>query len=92
VNKTYHIIIMSYLCSLLRLFFAEKEYIDTSYEEYLATLTSYGLDRLLKEPEIIRQDTHKIRQGMEELAFQNYKAFIQTSECVQGIHKEVIIE
>ena len=62
---------------------------DEDYEQYLSSLTSYSLDRITKEPDMLKHEAIKIRQQMEELAFKNYKAFIQTSECVRTTHREV---
>eukprot|EP00027_Filamoeba_sp_ATCC50430_P004536 CAMPEP_0168555300 /NCGR_PEP_ID=MMETSP0413-20121227/8255_1 /TAXON_ID=136452 /ORGANISM="Filamoeba nolandi, Strain NC-AS-23-1" /LENGTH=644 /DNA_ID=CAMNT_0008586129 /DNA_START=51 /DNA_END=1985 /DNA_ORIENTATION=- len=56
------------------------------YENYLATLTTYSLERLNKEPSNLSHEHASIKQQMEELAFTNYKAFIQTSTCLQNIH------
>ena len=44
-------------------------------EAYLAELLSYSLDRLNKEPELLRDDQARIQRQLEETAFKNYKAF-----------------
>jgi hypothetical protein len=62
---------------------------DEEYNKYLSSLTSYSLDRLTKEPDMLKHEAIKIRQQMEELAFKNYKAFILTSDCVRTTHREV---
>ena len=68
-----------------------EEESDGEYEAYLNSLTSYSLERLSKEPEILRQESSRITQSMEELAFNNYKAFILTSDCVTNTHRGVSV-
>ncbi len=54
-------------------------------EAYLAELLSYSLDRLNKEPELLRDDQSRIQRQLEETAFRNYKAFVSTAECIQKV-------
>eukprot|EP01114_Cavostelium_apophysatum_P013075 TRINITY_DN3086_c0_g3_i1.p1 TRINITY_DN3086_c0_g3~~TRINITY_DN3086_c0_g3_i1.p1 ORF type:complete len:590 (-),score=143.50 TRINITY_DN3086_c0_g3_i1:10-1779(-) len=74
---------------LLSLLFSKDTPLDLEYEKYLASLTSYSLERLTKEPEMLKQEGIRIKQQMEDLAFKNYKAFIFTSQSVQTIHREI---
>jgi hypothetical protein len=59
------------------------------YEAYLGELASQPLDRLVKEPSILSEMSSKVRSEMEELAFSNYKSFIQTSDCIRDVHREI---
>ena len=54
-------------------------------EAYLAELLSYSLDRLNKEPELLRDDQARIQRQLEETAFKNYKAFVSTAECIKKV-------
>ena len=36
-----------------------------------------------------KQQSKQIKEEMENLAYKNYKSFIQTSNCVQHLHKQV---
>src|SRR5437870_802057 len=62
---------------------------EAEYVQYLATLSTLSLERLCKEPTLLSQKAQNIKQQMQSLAFNNYKAFILTSHCVQDIHKGV---
>lgn len=74
---------------LVKILYSEEPNFSEEFEEYLANLTSFNLERLTKEPAKLKQEGKNIREQMEQLAFNNYKAFIQTSDCVQELHKEV---
>ncbi|QDZ19289.1 subunit 8 of oligomeric Golgi complex [Chloropicon primus] len=54
-------------------------------EAYLAELLSYSLDRLNKEPELLRDDRERIQRELEETAFKNYKAFVAAAECIEKV-------
>jgi len=54
-------------------------------EGYLAELLSFSLDRLNKEPELLKDDQVRIQRQLEETAFKNYKAFVATAECVEKV-------
>ena len=42
-----------------------------------------------REPEQLRQEKQCVLKSTQELAFSNYKSFIQTAECTNSIFKEV---
>lgn len=42
-----------------------------------------------REPEQLRQEKQCVLKSTQELAFSNYKRFIQTAECTNSIFKEV---
>lgn len=56
-------------------------------EGYLAELLSFSLDRLSKEPELLKDDQVRIQRQLEETAFKNYKAFVATAECVEKVEQ-----
>jgi hypothetical protein len=50
---------------------------------------SYGVERLTKEPELLQEQKKRNKQQMEDLAYKNYRAFIETGECIRTVHHEV---
>jgi len=59
------------------------------FEEYLQELASFTLERLVKEPSSLTEKSTQVKLEMEQLAFSNYKAFIQTSDCIKDVHSEI---
>ncbi|EFJ34632.1 hypothetical protein SELMODRAFT_438656 [Selaginella moellendorffii] len=58
-------------------------------QSYVSDLLSYPLDRLHKEPELLRVDAERISRQMQEVAVGHYRAFITAAESLQFITKEV---
>lgn len=52
---------------------------------YLAELGNLGPDRIVVEPERVAEELSQVQSHTQELAFSNYKTFIQTSRCSQEI-------
>jgi hypothetical protein len=65
------------------------EQLLTEYESYLSSLSSATFQQLMKEPEKLHDESEKMKKQMQDLAFTNYKAFIQTSECIRGMKQQV---
>ena len=63
--------------------------IDEEYEEYLSELTSQGLERILKEPETLTNESLKIKRTIEKEVFENYKSFIQTNVCIHSLREHM---
>jgi len=61
----------------------------STYESYLYSLSSCTFQQMAKEPERLQDEAAKMKKKMQELAFTHYKAFIQTSECIRGMKREV---
>eukprot|EP00741_Cyanophora_paradoxa_P009332 tig00000144_g9040.t1 len=59
-------------------------------EAYLATLTSYDLERLKREPERLSDEAKRLKLEMEELAFKNYRTVIQSAQCITDVSRQVV--
>ncbi|XP_075225199.1 conserved oligomeric Golgi complex subunit 8 isoform X2 [Lycorma delicatula] len=78
--------------SVTKLIFSEdipekwKENPDFYY--YLSKLGSYSVDQLAKEPDRLADEKASVLTQTQELAFDNYKTFIQTAECSRAIFQQ----
>ncbi|KAB1215755.1 Conserved oligomeric Golgi complex subunit 8 [Morella rubra] len=62
---------------------------SASQQPYVSELLSFTLDRLHKEPELLRVDAERIRRQMQEVAVGNYRAFIAAADALFAIREEV---
>ncbi|KAF7830447.1 conserved oligomeric Golgi complex subunit 8 [Senna tora] len=60
-----------------------------SQQSYVSELLSFTLDRLHKEPELLRVDAERIQRQMQEVAVGNYRAFIAAADALLAIREEV---
>lgn len=60
-----------------------------SQQPYVSELLSFTLDRLHKEPELLRVDAERIQRQMQEVAVANYRAFISAADALLSIREEV---
>ncbi|CAN1217396.1 Conserved oligomeric Golgi complex subunit 8 [Linum perenne] len=60
-----------------------------SQQPYVSELLSFTLDRLHKEPELLRVDAERIERQMQEVAVGNYRAFIAAADALNAIREEV---
>ena len=58
-------------------------------DAYLSELLSYSLDRLRKEPDLLKEEKQAIEKGIQGTAVNNYGAFIETSGCLETINAEL---
>ncbi|CAK7352894.1 unnamed protein product [Dovyalis caffra] len=62
---------------------------SVSQQPYVSELLSFTLDRLHKEPELLRVDAERIQRQMQEVAVGNYRAFIAAADALLAITEEV---
>ncbi|XP_065850352.1 conserved oligomeric Golgi complex subunit 8 [Euphorbia lathyris] len=62
---------------------------SSSQQPYVSELLSFTLDRLHKEPELLRVDAERIQRQMQEVAVGNYRAFIAAADALLAIREEV---
>ncbi|KAK3011038.1 hypothetical protein RJ639_012659, partial [Escallonia herrerae] len=62
---------------------------SVSQQPYVSELLSFTLDRLHKEPELLRIDAERIQRQMQEVAVGNYRAFISAADALLAIREEV---
>ncbi|CAK9869568.1 unnamed protein product [Sphagnum jensenii] len=60
-----------------------------SQQAYISELLSFSLERLHKEPELLRVDADRIQRQMQEVAVGHYRAFIAAADAVQHISHEI---
>ena len=61
---------------------------DSDFCEYLQELSGYPLATLKKEPERLAEAREENQIQTQELAFKNYKTFIQTADCTRDVFSE----
>jgi len=61
---------------------------DPDFCQYLTQLSGYSLQNLKKEPQRLREAREENLSQTQNLAFENYKTFIQTADCSRDVFSE----
>ncbi|XP_037553668.1 conserved oligomeric Golgi complex subunit 8 [Nematolebias whitei] len=78
----------SILVSVFRNSFPDSWREQPDLAAYLSELSSFGVDKLSREPERLAEERAHILQQTRELAFSNYQTFIRTAECTEHIYRD----
>lgn len=78
----------SILASVFRDVFPDSWRDRPDFVSYLSELSSFGLDKLSREPERLTEERNQILQHTRELAFSNYQTFIRTADCTEHVYRD----
>ena len=57
--------------------------------QYFSELLSYSLERLSKEPELLRADQEQLRRQLQDAAVGHYRSFIGTTACLADLRQQL---
>jgi len=59
---------------------------DSEVEVYLAELSTYSLERLQKEPDLLRVEAKRHENSIEKLACEHYHGFVAAAETIHNVN------
>ena len=65
--------------------------IDASEEQdaYFSELLGYNIDRLGREPDLLRAEQEQLGRQIQETSVTNYRSFITASQCLVGLQQQL---